>query len=114
MKIDQENPHMAEIEKQKTNKKKSRTFHEDLSIFYILHRSTKYCIYRQQCKGKLVLRFSGKNQQLYITDSDTRTSTLKKKLAVAVLLQQWLREHASVTSHNTAAMRFLCDTSRTF
>jgi len=80
-------------------KKISRTLHEDLSIFYILHRSTKYCIDRQQCKGKLVLRFNGKNQQLYITNSDTRTSRLKKKLTVAVLLQQWLREHASVTSH---------------
>jgi hypothetical protein len=31
-----------------------------------------------------MLRFNGNNQQLYITDSDTRTSTLKKKLTVAV------------------------------
>jgi len=44
-----------------------------LSILYILHRSTKYFVDRQQCKGKLVLRFNGNNQQLSITDSDTRT-----------------------------------------
>jgi len=54
-----------------------------------------------------MLRFNGNNQQLYITDSDTRTSRLKKKLTVAVLLQQWLREHASVTSHEHCHNAFI-------
>jgi hypothetical protein len=45
-----------------------------------------------------MLRFNG-NNQVYITDSDTRSSTLKKEVNDEVLLQQWLRERASVTSH---------------
>jgi hypothetical protein len=71
---------------------KARTLH---NYGYIV-QSAKYFVTLQQCKGKPLLCFHGKNRDSLLLTDRSRSTTIRMKVSLLLPWQQWLRERVTI------------------